>query len=193
MKKLLLLSAATMTAVSVFGQGTVAFLNNSATSVSNITTSARVVGGTTFSVALYYLPDSPSAPAAGDFTQDGVIIGQGFFSGAPGIFNVGARTAPTPAPGGVGWFQVRAWETAYGSSWDQAVNAPAIGGRLALAGTSNAIKVTLGNPTTVPPGTAGSLTGSGLLSFYVVPVPEPSVIGLGLLGVGALMLLRRRK
>jgi hypothetical protein len=192
MKKLILLSAATMTAVSVFGQGTVAFLNNTATAVSNITTSARVVGGTTFSVALYYLPDSATPPVAGDFTENGVI-GKGFFSGAPGIFNVGTRTAPTPAPGGVGWFQVRAWETAYGSTWEQAVNAPAIGGRLALAGTSNVIKVTLGNPTTTPPGTAGSLTGSGLLSFYVVPVPEPSVIGLGLLGVGALMLLRRRK
>lgn len=182
-----------LTAASLFGQGTVAFLNNSASSVSNITTLARVVGGTTFRVALYYLPDSANAPTADDFTAANTVIGQGFFSGAPGIFNVGARTAPTPEPGGVGWFQVRAWESVYGATWDLAVSAPAQGGRLALAGTSNVIKVTLGNPTTVPPGTAGSLTGSGLLSFYVVPVPEPSVIGLGLLGVGALLMLRRRK
>lgn len=192
MKKLVLLSAISLTAASLFGQGTVAFLNNSASAVSNITTLSKVVGGTTFTVALYYLPDASVAPPAEEFLQ-GTIVGKGSFSAAPGVFNVGTRTAPTPAPGGVGWFQVRAWETAYGSTWEQAVSAPAQGGRLALAGTSNIIKVTLGNPTTVPPGTAGSLTGSGLLSFYVVPVPEPSVIGLGLLGVGAFVLLRRRK
>jgi hypothetical protein len=31
------------------------------------------------------------------------------------------------------------------------------------------------------------------LGGWVIPVPEPSVIGLGAIGIGALFLLRRRK
>jgi MYXO-CTERM domain-containing protein len=43
---------------------------------------------------------------------------------------------------------------------------------------------TLGSP---------SLVGAGLKAIYVGPCPEPSSLGLGILGIGALFLLRRRK
>lgn len=197
MKKLLLTTTALLTAVSLQAQGTVSFANNSAAAVSNSLTSLRVVGGTTFSVALYFLPDSAQTPTTGDFDAARTVVGSGIFLGTSanpsGLFNVGARTAPTATAGGFGWFQVRAWETAYGSTYEAALNSPGIGGRPALVGTSNIFKVDTGDPTTTPAGTAAPITGTGLLQgFYVTPVPEPTVMGLGLLGIGALLMLRRR-
>jgi len=195
MKKLILTASAILAAVSVHAQGTVALANAGASAVSNILTQARIPVGTAFHVALYYLPDQASTPTTQDFTERGIILaGDAMFPQFAGIFNGGTKTAPTSTAGGLGWFQVRAWEYAFGNTYDAAVSNPASqGGRLALVGTSNALKVDTGDPTTVPPGTAGSLTGSGLQGFYVVPVPEPTTIGLGLLGLGALLALRRRK
>jgi MYXO-CTERM domain-containing protein len=198
MKKILLTTVATLAAVSMYAQGTVTFANNSAAAISNSITGVRVLGGTTFRVALYYLADSANPPTTADFTERGLnLLPDGVFLGTSanpsGLFNLGTRSAPTSPAGGAGWFQVRAWEAAYGLTYEAAINAPATGGRQALVGTSNIIKVNLGNPTTTPPGTAGSLTASGLQGFYVVPVPEPTTIGLGLLGLGALLALRRRK
>jgi MYXO-CTERM domain-containing protein len=198
MKKLLLTTTALLTAVSLQAQGTVSFANNSAAAISNSLTSLRVVGGTTFSVALYFLPDSATPPTTADFDLARTVVGSGIFLGTAanpsGLFNVGARTAPTATAGGLGWFQVRAWETAFGGTYEAALNNPnAVGGRLALVGTSNIFKVDTGDPTTTPAGTAAPITGTGLLQgFYVTPVPEPTVMGLGLLGIGALLMLRRR-
>lgn len=191
MKKTLITAAALVAAVNIYAQGTVTFANASASAVSNSLTSARVASGTVFKVALYYLPDSPTAPTAAEFDNATILLPSVGFA-APGIFSGGTRSAPTSG-GGAGWFQVRAWETAYGDTYENAVRAPAQGGRLALVGTSNIMKVNLGNPTITPPTTAGTLIGAGLQAFYVVPVPEPTTIGLGLLGLGALLALRRRK
>lgn len=199
MKKLAILGVGLALAVQTYGQGTVVFLNSGSTAVSNILTSARTVAGTTFAVALYYLRDTgQSAVTTADFdaglaTGAAAIVGPNVGFQAAGIYSGGTRTAPTPQAGSTGWFQVRAWERAYGQTYDAALSAPEIGGRLALVGTSNIIKVDTGDPTSTPAGTAGTLTGSGIQWFWVTPVPEPSVIGLGLLGVGALLLLRRRK
>lgn len=192
MKKTLITAAALVAAVNIYAQGTVTFANASASAISNSLTSARVASGTTFKVALYYLPDSPTAPTAAEFDNATILLPSVGFA-APGIFAGGTRSAPTTG-GGAGWFQVRAWETAFGDTYENAVrNSTPQGGRLALVGTSNIIKVNLGNPTITPPTTAGTLVGAGLQAFYVVPVPEPTTIGLGLLGLGALLALRRRK
>lgn len=200
MKKLILTACAIVAAASVHAQGTVAFANAGASAVTNITTQARIPVGTAFHVALYYLADQAATPTTSDFDQRGIVLaGDAVFPQFAGIFNGGTKTAPTATPGALGWFQVRAWEYLYGGttldSYGHALayNGPVVGGRSPLAGTSNVIKVDTGDPTTVPPGTAGSLTGSGLQGFYVVPVPEPTTIGLGLLGLGALLALRRRK
>jgi MYXO-CTERM domain-containing protein len=196
MKKLLLTSVVAIATLNIYGQGTVTFANGPTAQVTNQLTGARVPQGTAFRVALYYLPDSATAPTTADFDVNGIMLGanSGFNVPGGGQWNAGTRTAPTSPAGGAGWFQVRAWEFAFGDTYQAALANPVPqGGRLALVGTSNIIKVNLGNPTTTPPGTAGSLVGSGMQGFFVAPVPEPTTIGLGLLGLGALLALRRRK
>lgn len=197
MKKSILIGITVVTcAVQAYSQGTVTFQNPGA-AVSNILTLAPVVAGTTFRAALYWLPDQATAPTTADFDARGAqAIGYTVTSfAAAGTIVVASPVridgiSPAGAPG---WFQVRAWETAFGTTYEAARDNPnASGGRRALIGTSNIIRVDTGDPTTTPAGTPGSLTQNGLRGFYVAPVPEPSVIGLGIMGVGALLLLRRR-
>jgi hypothetical protein len=201
MKKLIILSVTLAAAWQTYGQGTVVFQNASASAVSNGLAGGRVAAGQTFNAALYYLQDEGQASVTTADFNAGLASGKASIISsnrtgfqAAGIYVGGTRSAPTPTPGATGWFQVRAWETAFGNTYEEAVANPTPqGGRLALVGTSNIIKVDTGDPTTVPPGTAGTLTGNGISWFLVTPVPEPSVIGLGVLGIGALLLLRRRK
>jgi hypothetical protein len=175
----------------VFAQGYVTFSNIGAP-ITNALTGMALPAGTLFRAALYFLPDQVTAPTTADFDQRGVVLAPFTTSFLPGgIFNAGTRTAPDGnAAGSSGWFQVRAWETAFGTSYEQAQNSVPQGGRFALIGTSNIIKVgPLGGGAIATP----SLVGAGLKGFIFAPVPEPSVIGLGLLGIGALLMLRRRK
>lgn len=195
MKKLALITLTAGLAGSMFAQGTVNFGNAGVgTAVSNILSLTALPAGTSFKVALYYLPDTGTTPVTADFQANGILLPSAGFSAA-GLFVGGVRTTPTTTlGGGAAWFQVRAWETAFGDTYEAAVNNPnAIGGRLALVGTSSILKVTTGNPAGSPPTPAASLVTAGLKGFYVVPVPEPTTIGLGLLGLGALLALRRRK
>jgi hypothetical protein len=189
----MLIAATTLMSASAFAQGFVTFANIGAP-ITNGLTGMPVTSGTVLRAALYFLPDQPTAPTSADFDQRGHSLAPFTGSLLPGgIFNAGTRTAPDGNPAGSsGWFQVRAWETAFGTSYEQAVNnRQAQGGRLALVGTSNIIKVGPlgGGPIATP-----SLVGAGLKGFILCGIcPEPSSIGLGALGIGALLLLRRRK
>lgn len=192
MKKLTLIAAAALVAISGYSQGLVQSANTASTLVTNSLTGAAVVAGTTFRVALYYLPDQATAPTSTDFDERGQMLGVAVgFAPVAGRYSTGTRSTPTTtAPGDSAWFQVRAWETAFGADYMAAKNNPnAIGGRLALIGTSTIIRVATGNPNTTPP---GNPTAIALPGFLMAPVPEPSVIALGFLGLGALFLLRRR-
>lgn len=101
----------------------------------------------------------------------------------------GPTTAPTvpwvPGPAnGSGNFEIRVWDSSTGvNSW---------AGVLANPNIARGRSATLLNvPVVAAPTTPGGLTG--LTSFNLfIPVPEPSLIALGALGLGAL-LLRRRK
>jgi hypothetical protein len=182
-----------LAATQVHGQGTVNFGNNSSTAITNALTMARVVAGTTFRVALYYLPDGPE-PSRDQMLLTGLAIGaNGIIQPAAGLYSAGTRTTPATTPGaGFGWFQVRCWETAFGTSYEAAVaNMAPQGGRLAIAGTSNIIRVKTGDPVNnIAP---GALTAFGLQTFLITQVPEPTTIGLAAMGIGALLLLRRKK
>jgi hypothetical protein len=199
MKKLVYASLLTVAAASVYGQGTINFANSSATAVTNTTTMQRVVGGTAFRVAIYWLPatgspaETNNPPTTADFDAQLVGLHEVGFA-APGIYAPGSRTIPTSSPGAFVWVQIRAWEQAFGTSYAAVLanNTPQ-GGRLGIAGTSNIFRVDLGDPTTIPPGNPGSMLNSGLQAFLVTPVPEPSTIGLGMLALGGLLLLRRKK
>jgi len=87
-----------------------------------------------------------------------------------------------------GTFQVRAWNNLNGTitTWAQVMANPAVArGMSDLFSPSGAL-----GGTDTPPATPPNLIG--LTSFNLAIVPEPSLIALGALGLGAL-LLRRRK
>jgi hypothetical protein len=191
MKKLIVIAAATLVTISGYSQGTVQSANGATSLLTNSLTGASAIAGTTFRVALYYLPDQASAPTSSDFNERGILLGPGVNMGpVAGRYSTGTRSTPaTTQPGGGAWFQVRAWEASYGADYMTAANAPAVGGRGALLGTSSIVRVDTGNPTTTPPGNPTAIAVPG---FVLMPVPEPSVIALGVLGIGALLMLRRR-
>jgi len=174
MKKLLLTVSLLVAAVTAFGQGQVIFANNAATKITNSATANAAVAGTI--VGLYV-----GATGAAESSLSLITTTNMF---AAGLFAGGTRTL-------TGWsgtveLQVRAWSAGY-NSYEEALSlgSPAT----AFAGKSGLMTVTLTtSPTPAPP-----LTGNGLTPFLVTPVPEPSSIALGLLGLGAVALFRRRK
>jgi hypothetical protein len=191
--KLIVSLALGLVATQAFGQGTVNFGNNSSSAVTNSFTMARVINGTTFRVALYYLPDQVEPPTLQQFLANGQQLGaSSIIQPQPGLYAAGTRTTPNTTPGsGFAWFQVRSWESAFGTSYEEAVARGEIGGRLAYAGTSNIIRVKTGDPANGV--TPGALTSFGLQGFILTQVPEPATIGIAAIGIGALLLLRRKK
>jgi hypothetical protein len=185
MKKLVLTAVGLLASLNLFAQGVVSFQNSSTTLVLNGNNgNAPVASADGIRVALYWAPDSTPTT----YTQIGNVATVGI--PAAGRYAGGNRTTGTEtAPGAQAWFQVKAWELAYGTSYEEAVAHAPMGGRLALRGESNKFHCTTGNPPLLP---ATNLSTVGLEGF-TVNVPEPSVIALGLLGAGALLLLRRRK
>lgn len=193
MKKNLLIVLTALAGLSLHGQGTVNFANNSSTAVTNSLTAARVEVGTTFLAGLYYAADGVTDES--QFVQIGANTG---FAPLPGFIAGGTRTVPVdvaPAGGHV-MFQIRAWEAAYGGSYEDALAAPSQNGRQALAGKSNLIRVNTTDANAQPPGVPASLTsGTGLTGFFltVAPAsaPEPSILLLAFTGGLATWLLRR--
>lgn len=92
--------------------------------------------GSAFQVGLYYAPDGVIDEA--QFVQLG---NAGIFGPSPGIFSGGGRTAPTPVPGDWAMFQVRGWEAAYGTTYEEASMSTQ-----ARIGKSNIFRVDTTNP-----------------------------------------------
>lgn len=199
MKKLVVASIlAGALAVSVYGQGTVVFNNNSATVVTYSDEAKAILGtadigpkGASFFVELYYAPDG--ATPGVEAMQGGRMGPAATFSTlSAGRFTGGNRTTPSTTPGGQpAYFQVRVWEAAYGATYEAAAGT-VLNQRNAIAGSSPIFRISTGDPSTG--GAATPITSTGGLSagFGITPVPEPSVFALGLLGLGGLFLLRRR-
>jgi hypothetical protein len=153
----------------LFAQGSVNFANTVSTAVSNAMTGSPVAAGSTFAASIYYLPDTGYPPATTDFTASGVSLSPAVGFVQPGVFNGGTRTTPpsTP-PGGSAYFQVRCWETAFGTNYEQAVtNSSTINNRRALVGTSNILKLNTGDSQA-----PASLVSAGLNGFYLAPLPS---------------------
>jgi len=95
-----------------------------------------------------------------------------------------AATLDGVAIGSQARVQLRVWDNSTGiTSWDQVLLNPNVPRGMSLAFDSQP----LGGGPNPPPNLVG------LTSFNLFQVPEPSVIALGVLGVGALLLFRRRK
>jgi MYXO-CTERM domain-containing protein len=137
--------------------------------------------GQNFVAQLYYGADAgslaPHSAVPSRFRVPTTVI--------PGTWSGGTRTLEGFTSGQVVTMQVRIWDAGNTSgtpliSWDQASIRKAYG-------IFTYVVPPLGAP-------AAQYLMDNLRSFYPpLIVPEPSVIGFGLLGVGALFLLRRRK
>jgi len=185
MKKLIITASLMIAAASSFGQGQVIFANSAPTTITNALTGLAAVGGAQqddTQVALY-------VGNVGDAVSSLTLIGNVTNAFSAGRFSGGTRTL-------TGWtgtvqLQVRAWlaNTVY-SSYEAAVAGRLGGDTSVLLGVSAPISFATTQPPTLPV----SLANAGLTPIVLTtPVPEPSSIALGLLGLGAVALFRRRK
>ncbi len=176
MKKAIAISAVLLIAAFGAQAQRVAATNINGTERMPVTDAGTGVGNS-FSVAVYAGADEASlAPvASGSFL-------------AAGLFNLNDIDTGLAA-GATGFFQVKAWETSFGATYDEA--AAVIGAKV---GESNVFSMAVTTDVDGQPlPFASNLVQGGLESFGVVEVvPEPSTIVLGVLGAAAL-LLRRRK
>jgi hypothetical protein len=189
MKKLTLIAASLVAALNLYAQGDVIFDNFEGGLLANNFRGGDVAASDGIVVQLYASMSGNGGtfiPVPDSIVQAGLL--------ADGFYDRGVVRIPASVVGGgAGAFlEVRAWESAYGASFEEAVNAAAMGGRVALRGISPTFMVAAtGNPSATPPGVPVSI--SALVPAFGVNVPEPSVIALGLIGAGALLVLRRRK
>jgi hypothetical protein len=203
MKKLLLLAVLAVTAVSAMAQGRVTFRNGASTdyyiytntatrSLDAVATSNRLASGTSaYRIGLYASPTTGAA--AGSLTLIGLATNSAALPGrflGPAPY---AITAPGYTAGQAITFQIRAWSFAGGLSYEEALLAAQIS-PLDIAFGVSALGTTTPTPAPSPAGELWGTTPGQLTSgFEVRPVPEPSSIALGLLGLGAIALFRRKK
>ena len=121
MKRIVIFAVVVLAAKNLHAQGEVAFINIGAPITHLVT--MMPVSGTAFQASLYYLPDTGAMPTTADFDAAGIILLPDTTSFLPtGVFAAGTRITPnTTTPGGIAWFQVRAWEVAFGTSYEQAI------------------------------------------------------------------------
>jgi hypothetical protein len=190
MKKALLALAAVALATSSYAQGIITFYNND-----------LPVGTRTLTDPAVRKATDPTLYRAGIFQSPGVGAGAGFTAGLFLASNLDTPLAvqtfrlnnnfellltpqdvvvPGVAAGQTANFVVRAWETSAGSYANAAPNR-----RGEQAFTSDPLG---GQIPGAPP--AANATLSGFMGF--VMVPEPSTLALGAIGLGAMMLRRRK-
>jgi len=191
--KTLLLGAAITTMAAVgYSQGTVSFGTFQFAPATNTVLGARVPTGAGYLAQLYY-----GGATATEAQLISVTNAPANFAPVAGFISAGTRYTQAGVLGGgaPGTFQIRAWTAALGSSYEAALveyhnpSSPLYG--TAVLGNSQLFNVTTGNPNGSPP-TSPALIPNTLPGWNLVPVPEPSVIALGALGLAA-VLWRRRK
>lgn len=175
-KTLLTVALMAMAAVSSFAQGTIAFGNSALTRVLVAETpggaTRNATAGDNLSISVWFGPAGSGRDAltkVGDSASIGTTAG--VMVGAPSVFAL-----PGTSPNDVVSLQIRAEGGGY-------------------AGETKIAQVTLGQ--TAGPGAVIWQTASGTVASrftpLIVTVPEPSTIALGVLGLGSLLLFRRRK
>ena len=177
MKKLVCVLAAVAFAGTAFGQGTLIYANSAASLINTNNPLGRAPIGT--HTALYYSTDLGAAESAltlnADATRDITSI--------PGQFNGGTRTLAGVGAGTI-LAQVRAWTGPF-TSYEAAMGS---GDTQYWAGKSQTFNIALVLPPT-PPTSINTLMGT----ITMAPVPEPSTLALGAMGLLGLYLIRRRK
>jgi len=178
MKKLLIALAAVLVTVATHAQGTVQFATITGTVNAPVTLVSRTGAGAgpSYSAALYYnnagtwtlIPSSVTTFLDGTDNPEAMKY----------INPISTVEVPGAAIGGSATLRMRAWLTAAGS-YDAASPIQ--------RGESGDLLVTgLGGGAVTPADLPASFDG------FVIPIPEPSTLALGVLGAAGL-LLRRRK
>jgi hypothetical protein len=184
-------------ATTAFGQGQVAFNNTASTNfrlwTNNATGTASnlMTGASQYRIGLYGSTDL----GASEGSLSLLLLATNAAPAALAGYFQGGVAAPIAgiAPGTTIRFQVRGWSLARGANWDEALLASSADPLNVAIGTSPFGTTTLGGGV-VPPGAIFGTTPGALTSgFGIAPIPEPSSIALGLLGLGAIALFRRRK
>jgi len=118
------------------------------------------------------------------------IAATGFLRGeSAGFYNGGTQVVPTVNGGGLAWVEVRVWNTASGTSFDQALAS----GLSDSWWASSIFTVRTGDPSLGGgPSIPDPLTGLGTSPVYLNTIPEPSTFALAGLG-GALALFYARR
>ena len=195
-KTLAIVAIAALNVFASFGQSTVNF-NNTITTFPADGIDRYVyrdqVGGTklvgqNFAAALYWgtTQDTITQLAVLNATDTGIAAARGLFrvatTASPGTWSGGARTLLGTTLGQQVFMQVRVWDITAGADY---ASAKAFGG---ITGESLRFTYTTSSSPTPPP---SDLVLLNLRAFALVP--EPSTIALGVLGLGSLLLFRRRK
>lgn len=202
MKKILLLAALLALPLAAFAQGRVNFANAGFPIQTNHTAIGGTVGAANFQrsplrVGLFI-------GGAGELNPDNLSLALNNANGNPawatnqsapfsGLFNGGNNFEIQGNAGVAISFQIRAWSinyTTYGealAAWNS--NTPGV-----LIGSSTIGSVTPATGAAPTPNLFGANPGQiGAFQVTPPPIPEPSSIALGLLGLGAIALFRRRK
>jgi len=198
MKKLLLLATLLGVTASAFAQGTIRFANTGSpagfdfrlfTNNASLSASNLMSGAGRYRIGLYGSTDSTAAE--GSLTLIASVLNSpaaGIFSGGDPYILPNGYAASTPFR-----FQLRAWSVAGGASYEEAVTAGLLDPLNVALGKSGLGLVTLGGGTVQQAALFGTNPGQLSSGFEIKPVPEPSSIALGLLGLGAIAMFRRKK
>jgi hypothetical protein len=181
MKKTLIILAALASAGAAYAQGTVTFFSASPINMANGTTGV----GTGYTAGLFLATDRATPLGTTTFLTSG---GEGYLDAkdfvVPG-FPTGSNNAR---------FVVRVWETAAGSYAAQTSGFHGEFDGTANLGTGTGFTTgSLGGPVAGAPPALPPDLGPNFPGFNLVAVPEPSTYALGVLGLGALAMMRRRK
>jgi hypothetical protein len=186
MKRFVITMALIASATFAYGQGTIAFLNGP-TAVfrmagTTVAVPTAVNSQLTYGIFVGATADSLSATPAGP-TATGSTTAAGRMTGVPALYALEGH-----APGTVLFAQVRAWESRFGADWAAAKAQGQYYGETdvrqlePLASASG-------------PGTviwqSSNVSPNRFLPMQIVP--EPSTIALAILGLGSLLLFRRKK
>lgn len=192
MKKTVLLPVLLLSILNGHPQGDVIFDNFGGGIVENPRTGGPVTPSEGVVAQLYASPTGAPGtfvPVPNSIVPVGVLA-DGYFDG--GVVRIPSSIIDS---GAGAFMEVHAWETAYGATFESAICAAPMGGRPVGAGISPVFSLTAtGNPNASPPGTPIPLSDLvPSFSLTGVPCPEPSTYALGLLGLGALAVLYRRR
>jgi hypothetical protein len=187
MKKLIPLFVLLVGATSALAQGTVLFANQPlGTSRKILMPSGAGVSGTQYSAELLYQNATGtwvSHPTTASFFATSIPTFAGYWNGANRTLTAaGGPSVADPTRGNPVQMQIRVWDATGGRTFAEAVQAGGLWGTSAIFNYIEEFDS--------PAGTDDKYMKS-FQSFTLVP--EPSVIGLGVIGLGALFLLRRRK